>query len=161
MTVAAFSGSDVVDYGDAPRTPPRVGIVHGDGVWLDSPIGVERVRASDLRGLARRTAAVRAALPGTAVLADMVVMISPDAHSARAALSATSTDYTTDTLLYVGTPTGLAGLIVDIWTLGIADGAVLIPAGSGQVLHLIHDEVLPHLRTLVAQASAVRDTKTH
>ena len=53
-----------------------------------------------------------------------------------------------DTMLYVGTPSGLAGLVADMHALGIADGAVLIPR-TALAVDLIHDAVLPVLNSML------------
>ena len=63
------------------------------------------------------------------------------------------------TLLYVGTPAGLAGLIADIHALNIADGAVLIPRAAG-VAELIPEAVLPVLRTMARLPVAVGEVLT-
>jgi alkanesulfonate monooxygenase SsuD/methylene tetrahydromethanopterin reductase-like flavin-dependent oxidoreductase (luciferase family) len=47
---------------------------------------------------------------------------------------------------YVGTPTGLAGLITDMHTLGICDGATLLVPPLDSILAAIADSVLPLLR---------------
>jgi hypothetical protein len=53
------------------------------------------------------------------------------------------------TLLYVGTATGLAGLVADLYALGMTDGAMLIPLIGEDVPALIRDEVLPELATFM------------
>lgn len=53
-----------------------------------------------------------------------------------------------ETLRYVGTPSGLAGLIADLYTLGLIDGAMLIPLVADDVAKLIFKEVLPELESL-------------
>jgi hypothetical protein len=133
----------------APTGPLRIGVVLGDRLWLDTPGDVVRVRAADLRSVTQKAAALREERPNVHALVDIDVMIARDAHSARAAMAAAPpTDGTT--LLYVGTPVGLAGLIADIHALGIADGAVLIPLTRDGVTDLIRDEVLPEVRTMVS-----------
>ena len=129
--------------------PVRVGITGEDGWWPHQPRDVVRVQAPDLRRVAAATAAVREAQPRVSVLVDIYVAIAGDAHIARTVLAATGGAGAAQSLLYVGTPTGLAGLITDIHALGLADGAVLIPLLPG-VGELIAGEVMPALRSLGA-----------
>lgn len=129
-----MSQSDVT-----PTGPLRIGI----GVGPDDAI---RVRAVDLRALGQQTAVARAEHPGAAVVVDIDIVISDQAQSARA-MHARLGCQRGDTLLYVGTPAGLAGLITDIHSLGIADGAVLFPMTGAGMLDLIYDDVLPRLST--------------
>lgn len=133
------------DFDFAPDDALRVGIVIDDHLWLERPGVITRVRATDLRGVAHQTRTVREDRPGVPVLVDIQVMIAPDSRSARAAMDLVS-PFTADTLVYVGTPAGLAGLVTDVHALGIADGAVFIPLGS-VVVDLIRDHVLPELQT--------------
>jgi hypothetical protein len=139
------------DFDVAPTDVVHVGIAVDDHLWLERPADVVRVRAADLRGLAQRARMVREERPGLPVLVDIHVMIAPDSHSARAAMTRVD-PFIGDTLLYVGTPVGLAGLVTDIHALGIADGAVLIPLGSEDVVELIRNQVLPALRTMAGPA---------
>jgi hypothetical protein len=125
----------------------RVGVAVDDHLRLERPGDVVRVRATDLRGLAQRARTVREERPGLPVLVDIHVMIALDSHSARAAMTRVD-PFIGDTLLYVGTPVGLAGLVTDIHALGIADGAVLIPLRSEEVVELIRNQVLPALRSM-------------
>jgi alkanesulfonate monooxygenase SsuD/methylene tetrahydromethanopterin reductase-like flavin-dependent oxidoreductase (luciferase family) len=154
----------MADFDIGPRGPLRVGIALADHVWLDSPGVVARVRAVDLRDLVHKAADAHAEQPGVDVLVDIDVMIAHVAQSARDAMDAISREYTGGTLLYVGTPTGLAGLIADIHALGIADGAVLSPMASASesdpVLQLIRNEVLPVLHTMSAPRSVTRESRS-
>jgi hypothetical protein len=67
-----------------------------------------------------------------------------------------------DTVVYVGTPSGLASLILDIRAADIADGVTVVPAVTeGNVrdacVQLLLDEVLPILEARrPVQESAVR-----
>jgi hypothetical protein len=124
-------------------TAPR-GVADGP---LDTPL---RVQAADLRDAYQKVATIRhEAGHDVAMLLDVEVMIAQDSRSARASLaildSALRTVRRPASLLYVGTPTGLAGLIADIHTLGIADGVILRPLVLPGVLSHILDEVLPAL----------------
>jgi hypothetical protein len=141
-----MSQSDVT-----PTGPLRVGV----GV---APDGAIRVRAVDLRALGHQTAVARAEHPGAPVLVDIDVVISDQAQAARALLARFGPKRG-DTLLYVGTPAGLAGLITDIHSLGIADGAVLLPMTGAGILDLIYDDVLPRLSTTGPVPSGVREAR--
>jgi hypothetical protein len=113
----------------------------------DTPV---RVQAVDLRDAYQKVAAIRhEAGRDVPTLLDVEVMVAQDSRSARTSLaildSAQRTVRRPASLLYVGTPTGLAGLIADIHTLGIAGGVVLRPlVVPGVVFHIL-DEVLPAL----------------
>ena len=159
MTVTTHQRGTMADFHIAPTGPLRVGVVLGDRVWLDTPGDVVRVRAADLRRVTQKAAAVREERPHVHALVDIDVMVARDAHSARAAMAAAPpTDGST--LLYVGTPVGLAGLIADIHALSIADGAVLIPLARDGVIDLIRDEVLPAVRTMVSPHTETRESRT-
>jgi alkanesulfonate monooxygenase SsuD/methylene tetrahydromethanopterin reductase-like flavin-dependent oxidoreductase (luciferase family) len=124
-------------------TAPRGG---ADG-RLDTPL---RVQAADLRDAYQKVATIRdEAGHDVPTLLDVEVMIARDSRSARTSLaildSALRTVRRPASLFYVGTPTGLAGLIADIHTLGIADGVILRPLVLPGVLSHILDEVLPAL----------------
>jgi arginine repressor len=71
-------------------------------------------------------------------------MIVQDSRSARTSLaildSALRTVRRPASLLYIGTPSGLAGLIADIDTLGIADGVMVRPLVVPGVLSCILDD---------------------
>lgn len=134
----------------APHRPLLVGIATADRLWLNSPVDPIRVRAADLRSLASRVADIRIDSPDAEIVVDIDVMLAHEAAAARRALAAKG-GHDGRTLLYVGTPTGLAGLIADIHALGIADGAVLQPLDDEGVLDLIRDVVLPQLRTMAPE----------
>lgn len=134
--------------------PLRLGIATGDSVQWATEGEVERVRGIDLSDLARRCARVRRDHPGVDVVADIDVVIAAEARAARALVDTETAAAVHDTMLYVGTPSGLAGLIADIHAIGIADGAVLIPQSS-VMADLIRDAVLPVLRTMVTLPAMV------
>lgn len=138
-----------VDIRLADRAPLRLGIADGEHVWLETPAELTRVRATDLRHLTRQVAAVRAEHPGHDVVADIHVVIAGEAQAARAALAESGEPTPVDTLLYVGTASGLAGLVADLYALGITDGAMLIPLLGQGAVDLIRSEVLPQLQTLL------------
>jgi alkanesulfonate monooxygenase SsuD/methylene tetrahydromethanopterin reductase-like flavin-dependent oxidoreductase (luciferase family) len=152
------------DFDISPSGPLCIGIELEGEVWI-TPSGGDavRVRAVDLRGVGQRSTVARTDHPHAAVVVDIDVVIARDARSARAMLAATGS-VQGDTLLYVGTPSGLAGLIADIHALGIADGAVLIPVVTDPVsrhvvTELIHREVLPQLGTMGPMPSATRQAR--
>jgi alkanesulfonate monooxygenase SsuD/methylene tetrahydromethanopterin reductase-like flavin-dependent oxidoreductase (luciferase family) len=145
----------MADFDIAPTGPLRVGIALGTDVWLDTPGELVRVIATDLRDAAHKTAEAREDHPGVDVLVDIEVVIARDARTARETLGDLVDDRAGDTLLYVGTPTGLVGLITDIHALGIADGAVLVPLAGAGVIDLIRREVLPELSGLTASSPAI------
>lgn len=131
----------------SPRSPLQLGIASGSAVDWVTPADPIRVRGADLGRAARRVSAARLDNPGCDVVLDIEFVIAADAKSARALAPAAQESPDDQTLLYVGTPAGLAGLVADIYAIGIADGAVLIPiAGEGSTL--IHSSVLPILETM-------------
>lgn len=107
-----------------------------------------RIQAADLRDAARKSAAIKAdaAARGEAVPAvylDVEVII--DRSAARA--FSVADDHRPESVRYVGTPRGLAGLISDVRRLGIADGVVLLTPDKGWVEGLMLDELALGLAT--------------
>ncbi|MCV7229988.1 hypothetical protein [Mycolicibacterium komossense] len=145
-----FPRGSMPNFDISPSGPLRIGVDH-------APNGAIRIRATDLRGVTQRAAAVRADHPDAVVVVDIEAMIARDAQSARSALAQAGWDRG-DTLLYVGTPAGLAGLIADIHALAIADGAVLLPVTDAARV-LIFDEVLPELSTMGPISSLTREPR--
>lgn len=133
-----------IDIDITQNRPIRLGVALADGVRWDSAGAAERVRAADLGEIWRKSARLRRERPDVDVVADIDVVIAADARTARALLDHAACESADRTMLYVGTPAGLAGLIADIHALGIADGAVLIPQAPGTI-ELIRDAVLPAL----------------
>lgn len=113
-----------------------------------------RFRAPDLR-VAQRThrqitwGREAAAPPGNGrlTMVDVQVLIRSDATDAMAALEChrLSTATSTPGLFFAGTAFGLAGLIADIHTAGVADGVTLIPADPVNDLTAIRAVTLPEL----------------
>ena len=64
-----------------------------------------------------------------------------------------------DTVRYVGTPDGLAGLLADIHALGIADGALLQPLLPGTA-DLIIERTMEVLRTMGELPSPVSEVRS-
>jgi hypothetical protein len=120
---------------------------------------IVRVQATDLREAQRRTAEIRSDVAehggdpaALIVLVDLEVMTACDSRGARKELarldSMLSAPRTPASLLYVGTPTGLAGLIADIHAVNVADGVTLLPLVQPGVLGDIAAETIPWLQTL-------------
>ena len=113
-----------------------------DGHWSELTDGVEpavRVAADDLSAARRARARIKADADDVAVILDMTVSVADDFRSARAELDSV------DGVRYAGTVDGLAGLIVDIETAGVADGVTLIAASPRQDLHALGLDVLDWL----------------
>ena len=110
-----------------------------------------RIEAGDLRATCRKAVAARAEAAArgdeVSVLVDLEVMIDQDARTARQTLAALDRPRRTQTLRYVGTGAGLAGLIADIHALQLADGVTLLPL-TDRVLDLIVADAVSHLHAL-------------
>lgn len=132
-----------------PRPPLRFGVESDKGLWTNGSDELVRIRAVDLRDLTHKAAAARQDCPHAVVVVDIDVMIARDVRAARTAMSDSAYE-SGDTMVYVGTPAGLSGLIADIYALGIADGAILLPVDNEGVLDLIHDVVVPELHAMAA-----------
>jgi alkanesulfonate monooxygenase SsuD/methylene tetrahydromethanopterin reductase-like flavin-dependent oxidoreductase (luciferase family) len=135
-----------IDIDLSQSRPLRLGVALGDQILWDGDTAAERIRGIDLSDVARKSAGLRRERPDVDVVADIDVVIAAEARTARAMLEADTGETRASTLLYVGTPSGLASLITDMHALGIADGAVLIPR-TAAVADLIRDAVLPILHT--------------
>ena len=131
------------------RKPARVGVVIDERPVLDSSAEFVRVSGCDLRVLAHRAAAAREDHPGVDVLADIEVVIAENPSSARRLVAEADLDPPADTVRYVGTPVGLAGLLSDIHALGIADGALLWPLLPGTA-ELIGERAFEAMHTMGA-----------
>jgi hypothetical protein len=111
------------DIGGSPREPQwaELGVVPKDGVTT------LRVQAVDLRQARRSVDQARAAAPGreVSVLVEVEAVVAEDVQTATRALA--DLPRMSSSLRYVGTTTGLLGLVRDITTLRIADGVALIP----------------------------------
>ena len=91
----------------------------------------------------------------TAVILDVTVAVAADYRSARRGLEVhrglevrrgLEVAGAAPTVRYVGTPDGLAGLIADIGSAGVADGVTLLPAAAGQDVRALGVDVLRRLR---------------
>lgn len=132
-----------------PKPHLRFGVESDKGLWTNSSDELVRIRAVDLRDLTHKAAATRQDCPHAVIVVDIDVMIALDVRAARTAMSDSAYE-SGDTMVYVGTPAGLSGLIADIYALGIADGAILRPVDNEGVLDLIHGVVVPELQTMAA-----------
>jgi len=113
-----------------------------DGHWSELTDGVERavrVVADDLSQARRSRARIRAEAGDVAVILDVTVAVADDFRSARGELESV------DGVRYAGTIDGLAGLIADIQTAGVADGVTLIAASPRQDLRALGLDVLDWL----------------
>ena len=157
---------------------PALRIEIGDRIesrWFDlaardeDGVSVVRIRATDLADAQRVRASIRAEVdaeggdPTTvAVLVDVSVLIAPQARSARSALirldGLLRGPRKNDSLEYIGTPTGLAGLIADMYAVGVADGVTVLPLTERTVVEHLVDETLPDLavRGLVPRTTPSR-----
>jgi alkanesulfonate monooxygenase SsuD/methylene tetrahydromethanopterin reductase-like flavin-dependent oxidoreductase (luciferase family) len=147
-----------VDIDITQNRPLRLAVELGDGIRWDGDGTAERIRAVDLGDIWRKSARLRRERPDVEVVVDIDVVIAADARTARALLGTPVGDGEDHALLYVGTPSGLAGLIADIHALGIADGAVLIPRVAGAA-ELIRDAVLPVLNTMLRLPARTPDAR--
>lgn len=139
---------------DDPATDPRTSLP-----------SVIRIRAADLRETAKIRDRVRAESradgrdpDGISVLVDLEVVVANEARSARRQHSILDRHEHGGTLSYVGTPSGLAGLIADIHTTRVADGVTLIPLGKDVTVEHILDDTVPWLEShglFVSSPSAV------
>jgi alkanesulfonate monooxygenase SsuD/methylene tetrahydromethanopterin reductase-like flavin-dependent oxidoreductase (luciferase family) len=145
-----------IDIDITQSRPLRLGIAVSDQILWDNDSAAERIRGVDLSDIARKSAHARRCRPDVDVVADIDVLIAAEARTARAMLNPDTDETGCSTLLYVGTPAGLASLIADIHALGIADGAVLVPRAAG-VVDVIRDAVLPLLQTGLQLPAAARE----
>lgn len=123
----------------------------------DSSENVERIRAADLgevrsiyRRLAKETLAAGASTSRPPILVDIEVLIAPQAQQARRLCAELEHRVPTkpSTLRYIGTPVGLAGLIADIGTAGVAEGVTLLPLIlPADVLEQIVTTTIPWLQS--------------
>lgn len=98
-----------------------------------------RVDAADLQRARRARAHIRASEPDVAVILDVTVAIAPDFRSARTDL------VPVDGVHYAGTVDGLAGLLADIESAGVADGVTLLPVSARQDARVLGRDVLDRL----------------
>ncbi|MHC9295592.1 hypothetical protein ACRCUN_24270 [Mycobacterium sp. LTG2003] len=116
------------------------------GNWTELTDGHEptvRISAPDLAQARRLRSRLRSEEADTAVVLDVTVAVAGDYRSARRGLELAGSDAT---VRYVGTVDGLAGLIDDIGSAGVADGVTLLPATPGADLRALGADVLRRLQ---------------
>lgn len=101
-----------------------------DEAWSELTSGPEpvvRVAAGDLQQARRTRDRLRGDDGEVAVILDVTVAVAGDVRAAYASLGS---DVSTRGVRYAGTVSGLAGLIADIETAGVADGVTLVGGTS-------------------------------
>jgi hypothetical protein len=153
-----------LDHATSPGSPvPR---------WIDLTARhkpapeIVRIAAGDLRAAQRTTARIHAEAIqrgrrhiDVAVLVDLDAIIAGQASAARAQVTrgdirAAGAQHP-ETLRYVGTPSGLAGLITDIFRAEVADGVTVRPM-SPETLTQFVETTLPLLQTHGVDVDAAR-----
>ncbi|AKS36236.1 hypothetical protein [Mycolicibacterium goodii] len=104
-----------------------------------------RISATDLAQARRQRTRIKAEDDSVAVILDVTVAVAGDFRTARRLEVAAEVPDGDAVVRYVGTADGLAGLLDDIESAGVADGVTLIPAGSGQNLRALGADVLHRL----------------
>lgn len=141
MTTVSFDPRVDIDTGASPSSPSADAI---------------RIVAADLSDAQSRYRRLKADRPSSLVLVDIDVHISTDARTARHDVLAAGPDARSGGMQYVGTASGLAGLVTDIVTAGVADGVTvrpLIAEFGDAVTRQIHREVVPALSLRGSRAS--------
>jgi hypothetical protein len=116
------------------------------GDWNELTDGDQRpvrVVARDLQQARRARVRIRAGGDDVAVILDLTVAVASDFRTAQEALDPV------DGVHYAGTVDGLAGLIADIETAGVADGVTLIGVSARQDLRALGRDVLHRLASRV------------
>lgn len=93
---------------------------------------VVRLRTTDLQRARRERGRLRAADRDVAVVLDIRVYIGEDFRAARRAADSAPGADPVDSVHYVGTLTGLVGLIRDLFVAEVADGVTLVPVTPDQ-----------------------------
>lgn len=107
---------------------------------------IVRVAAPDLQQARRVRARIRAGSDDVAVILDVTIAVAGDFRSAQQVLGPRD-DVDAATLHYTGTIDGLAGLVADIASAGVADGVTLIPASPRQDVSTVGRDVLGRLES--------------
>lgn len=122
------------------RKPIRIG-QEIDGEWTeltqsatDSKAAIVRITAPDLRQARQIALAVHeqtgADGQAVAVFLDLDVHVARDARTARSELATLSSTGSDSRVRYIGTVSGLSGLLNDIAAVGVADGVTLLPLNN-------------------------------
>lgn len=133
----------------APSYRGGVRLFVADETWRELTSGPEpvvRLTAPDLQQARRARARLRGDGGEVAVILDVTVAVAGDVRAAYASLGS---DTTGTGVRYAGTVSGLAGLIADIESAGVADGVTLVGVAPRQDLSEIGHTVL----TLLEQRS--------
>ena len=113
-----------------------------DGGWTELTEGDRqpvRVAATDLQHARRVRQRVRAGSADVAVILDVTVAVAADFRSVSDALEPAAG------VRYAGTVDGLAGLIADIESAGVADGVTLLPVSPREDVRALGRAVLRSL----------------
>lgn len=125
----------------SPTSAVRVA-VDRRGAWTEITDGskrgtIRRIHAADLRESQqiRRRVLSEAVEAGddterVAVFLDIEIWIADDAGTARREFAASDAPAVPSSIRYVGTPSGLAGLVADVGAAEVADGVTLVPVGA-------------------------------
>ncbi|MBV5243755.1 hypothetical protein KUF57_09440 [Mycolicibacterium sp. PAM1] len=105
---------------------------------------IVRVAAPDLQKARKVCARIREDARDVAVILDVTVSVAGDFRAAQR-VRGPATDTDADTVHYVGTLDGLANLISDIASAGVADGVTLIPASPRQDVETVGRDILGRL----------------
>ncbi|HEX5143876.1 MAG TPA: hypothetical protein VFW21_08400 [Mycobacterium sp.] len=129
--------------------------VFTDGTdWQEATAGgrpAVRISAGDLRQARQLANRARAESPsgngGIAVVLDVRVVVAETFRAAARKLAATTRRDTPESVGYVGTVDGLAGLVRDVYAAGVADGVTLIPDTEGQDVQALALAVIARAKT--------------
>lgn len=118
----------VVALGDVPAEP-----------------AVRRIRAVDLQMATAAYNEARIDGSGDTVLLDVEIVLATTAREARIAFSklALAPRGAQSNFLYIGTASGLAGLVADIGAARVADGVTLIPLDDPVTVRLLASDAIP------------------
>lgn len=117
------------------------------------------VRRPTLRDAQRARGVLRAGTKDPAnfiVALEVEAAIAPHPASARAAagtVDGVGIPSETDTIRYVGTPSGLVSLIRDIYAAQVADAVLITPIDGSATATRVREEVLPALADRVARVA--------
>lgn len=113
------------------------------------------IRAADLGEAQKLRTRAKDGESTVTVILELEVHIAADARTARQELASSPTG-APRTVRYVGTPSGLAGLISDIKSASVADGVQIVPVNASRrvaVGHRVVAEVIPLLSPCSVESS--------